>query len=69
MSNKEFITIVPASPKVRKFARELGVNINEVKGSEKDGRVIEEDINHIIDVIKSNREVKQIDDIKRTYIN
>ena len=29
----------------------------------------EEDINHIIDVIKSNREVKQIDDIKRTYIN
>ena len=41
MSNKEFITIVPASPKVRKFARELGVNINEVKGSEKDGRVIE----------------------------
>ena len=30
-----------ASPKVRKFARELGVDINQVSGSEKDGRVIE----------------------------
>ena len=31
-----------ASPKVRKFARELGVNINEIAGSERQGRVIEE---------------------------
>ena len=29
----------------------------------------EEDINHIIGVIKSNREIKQFDDIKRTYNN
>ena len=33
-----------ASPKVRKFARELGVDINQVKGSERKGRVIESDI-------------------------
>ena len=44
MSKKEFITIVPASPKARKFARELGVDINKIKGSERDGRVIEDDI-------------------------
>ena len=44
MSKKDFIQIVPASPKARKFARELGVDINKVKGSERDGRVIEEDI-------------------------
>ncbi len=37
-----------ASPKVRKFARELGVNINQVAGSEKDGRVIEDDIKKFI---------------------
>ena len=44
MSKKEFITIVPASPKARKFARELGVDINKVQGTERDGRVIEKDI-------------------------
>ena len=32
--------ISSASPKVRKFARELGVDITQVAGSEKDGRVI-----------------------------
>ena len=44
MSKKDYIKIVSASPKVRKFARELGVDIGKVKGSERDGRVIEEDI-------------------------
>ena len=39
MLKKNFSTIVPASPKARKFARELGVDINNVKGSKKDGRV------------------------------
>ena len=37
-----------ASPKARKFARELGVEINQVIGSEKDGRVIEEDIKKFV---------------------
>ena len=35
---KKITDISYASPKARKFARELGVNINEVTGSEKDGR-------------------------------
>jgi pyruvate dehydrogenase E2 component (dihydrolipoamide acetyltransferase) len=37
-----------ASPKTRKFARELGVNINEINGSERLGRVIEKDIKNFI---------------------
>ena len=37
-----------ASPKARKFARELGVDITKVAGSEKDGRVIEEDIKKFV---------------------
>ena len=45
-----------ASPKARKFARELGVDINEVTGSERIGRVIEEDIKHFVSskINKSN---------------
>ncbi|MDB9765534.1 2-oxo acid dehydrogenase subunit E2 [Candidatus Pelagibacter sp.] len=37
-----------ASPKTRKFARELGVDISQVVGSEKDGRVIEDDIKKFV---------------------
>jgi pyruvate dehydrogenase E2 component (dihydrolipoamide acetyltransferase) len=40
--------ISSASPKARKFARELGVDINQVIGSQKDGRVIEEDIKKFV---------------------
>ena len=40
--------ISSASPKARKFARELGVDINQVIGSKKDGRVIEEDIKKFV---------------------
>ena len=39
---------VPASPKTRKFARELGVDINLVSGTKRDGRVIEEDIKKFV---------------------
>ena len=37
-----------ASPKVRKFARELGVDINSVKGSERLGRVVEKDLKEFV---------------------
>ena len=33
-----------ASPKVRKFARELGANVSQIKGTERKGRITEEDI-------------------------
>ena len=38
--NKVF-NLSSASPKVRKFARELGVDINQVTGTERKARVIE----------------------------
>ena len=38
---KNISDIASASPKARKFARELGININQVAGSQKDGRVVE----------------------------
>ena len=37
-----------ASPKTRKFAREMGVNINQVSGSQRDGRVVEDDVKNFI---------------------
>ena len=37
-----------ASPKVRKFARELGVDITNVKGSERLGRVTEKDLKKFV---------------------
>lgn len=33
-----------ASPKARKFARELGIDVSEISGSERLGRVVESDI-------------------------
>ena len=33
-----------ASPKTRKFARELGLDINQIAGSERRGRVVESDV-------------------------
>ncbi len=43
-----------ASPKTRKFARELGVDINQVAGSEKDGRVVEDDIKKFVSYNSKN---------------
>jgi pyruvate dehydrogenase E2 component (dihydrolipoamide acetyltransferase) len=37
-----------ASPNARKFARELGVNIDQITGSERHGRVLESDIKNFI---------------------
>ena len=40
----QFTNKSSASPKARKFARELGVDINKIIGSERKGRVVESDI-------------------------
>ena len=37
-----------ASPKVRKFARELGANVVEIPGSQRGGRVSEEDVKNFV---------------------
>ena len=53
-----------ASPKARKFARELGVDIRQVIGSEKDGRVIEDDIKKFV-----STKPKNIDEVKENKSN
>ena len=69
LSNQnKVIGISSASPKVRKFARELGVDINQVSGSERGGRVIENDVklfvasksNNLVNYEnRDNRKIKQ----------
>jgi pyruvate dehydrogenase E2 component (dihydrolipoamide acetyltransferase) len=57
--------ISSASPKARKFARELGVDITQVVGSKKDGRVVEEDIKKFVSSTTKNiNEIKE-DKIKK----
>ena len=52
--------IVSASPKVRKFARELGADINQVSGSENDGRIVESDVkNFVSSKINNTSEIKE----------
>jgi pyruvate dehydrogenase E2 component (dihydrolipoamide acetyltransferase) len=46
-----------ASPKARKFARELGINIDEINGSQRQGRVVEEDIKNFISS-KINKQIE-----------
>jgi pyruvate dehydrogenase E2 component (dihydrolipoamide acetyltransferase) len=48
-----------ASPKVRKFARELGININQVPGNEREGRVTEIDIKNFVFSKKNTPVIKE----------
>ena len=71
LSNQNNVVgISSASPKVRKFARELGVDINQVSGSERKGRVIESDVKLFV-ASKSNNssniENKDNEKIKQEY--
>ena len=52
-------TRIPASPNVRKFARELGLDINLVAGSERQGRVIESDVKKFIKDQSSKKTTEQ----------
>ena len=42
--NKKII----ATPKIRKFARELGANLYKIEGSERLGRITEEDVKNYV---------------------
>tara|TARA_B100001057_G_scaffold42676_1_gene38194 strand:- start:2579 stop:3838 length:1260 start_codon:yes stop_codon:yes gene_type:complete len=70
-TNQNNIThISSASPKVRKFARELGIDINKVLGSERKGRVTENDIKLFVSSRSSdevNNKKQQDDQIKQEY--
>ena len=51
-----------ATPKTRKFARELGANIGEIEGTERAGRITEEDVKSYINnqLNKSKKETIEI---------
>ena len=58
--------IVSASPKVRKLAREFGANIYQIEGSQRKGRVSEEDVkSYIKDAISGKSVKKKNCDIRR----
>ena len=67
---KDFSFKVSASPKARKFARELGVDINQVKGTERGGRIIESDIKYFVSSRSNNNfkaEDKKTDKVELEY--
>ena len=51
--------IVSASPKVRKLAREFGADIYKIQGSQREGRVSEEDVKSFIKGFFEKNEKKQ----------
>jgi len=53
--------ISTASPKTRKFARELGVDINEINGSQRQGRVVESDVKFFI-----SSKINKLSETKKT---
>ena len=65
-NNNDFVS---ASPKVRKFARELGADINQISGSENDGRIVESDVkNFVSSKINNTSEIKEnLPKIKSEY--
>jgi pyruvate dehydrogenase E2 component (dihydrolipoamide acetyltransferase) len=64
INHSKVTDISSASPKARKFARELGVDINQVNGSEKDGRVIEDDIKKFV-----SSKPKNVEEVKESKQN
>ena len=56
-SKNNISNISSSSPKARKFARELGVDINQVAGSQKDGRIVEDDIKKFVSSNSKNNVV------------
>ena len=53
-----------ASPKTRKFAREIGVNINQVSGIQRGGRVVEDDVKNFI-----SSKMMNVSEIKESKTN
>ena len=67
IDQNKVLDITSASPKARKFARELGVNVDQVIGSEKDGRVVEDDIKKFI--FSKSKNINKINEKKTNLKN
>jgi pyruvate dehydrogenase E2 component (dihydrolipoamide acetyltransferase) len=67
---KDISVVSAASPKVRKFARELGVDVNQINGSQRQGRVVESDVKSFV-TSKINKVTKvkevQLKEIKNEF--
>jgi len=61
------LPIVSASPKTRKFAREVGADLQLVKGSLREGRINEEDIKAFVKSSLSEEKPKQKETPIQTY--
>ena len=59
--------IVSASPKVRKLAREFGADIYKFKGSQREGRVSEDDVKSFIKETISGKVEKKQSILKEEY--
>ncbi len=68
MTKKDYLSLVSASPKARKFARELGIDINKISGSERQGRVTEKDIKLFVSK-KSNKNIQKDEKVKQEYLH
>ena len=66
---KKKIAIVSASPKVRKFAREVGADLHLIKGSQREGRVNEEDIKAFVKNTLSEKTYKKKENIVQQEYN
>ena len=66
MTEKKLPT-VNASPKVRKFAREIGANLHLVDGSQRQGRINEDDIKKFVKQSLSKERVKKKETTTQEY--
>ena len=56
LQSAKSINISGASPKIMKFARELGISVNEIDGSGRKGRILEQDIkNYVIQNLNKDK--------------
>ena len=60
-------TIISASPKTRKFAREIGADLHLIEGSQREGRINEEDIKKFVKNSLSGKIEKTKDAIVQEY--
>ena len=61
------LPLINASPKTRKFARELGANLYLIKGSQREGRVSEEDIKLFVKNSLSGAAIKKNEHKNQTF--
>ena len=59
--------IISASPKVRKLAREFGADIYKIQGSQREGRVSEEDVKFFIRESISEKNGKKKETTSQKY--